>query len=65
MDGIKVEKYFKFLQKLRRKRINKFMTKLIQQLGHSIQLSNLATMNIAPRCEFVGSWDYKARERVS
>jgi hypothetical protein len=42
------------------------MTKLIQQLGqrHS-QLSNLATMNIAPRCEFVGSWDYKARERVS
>jgi hypothetical protein len=42
------------------------MTKLIQQLGqrHS-QLSNLATMNIAPRNEFVGSWDYKARVRVS
>ena len=41
------------------------MTKLISQLGHSIQLSNLATMNIAPRNEFVGSWDYKARVRVS
>ena len=42
------------------------MTKLIQQLGqkHST-LSNLAAMNIAPRCEFVGSWDYKAGDRVS
>lgn len=56
----------KIIQKYHRKRINKFMTKLISQLGqrHS-QLSNLATMNIAPRNEFVGSWDYKARVRVS
>ena len=36
------------------------MNKTIKQLcnQHSM-LSNLATMNIAPRAQFVGSWDYK------